>query len=132
MTTTMSRVPTVVRTADGMRLFWHRLPGATEVRAKILSGDGDEVAGLLLVEPNGEIDPHVHEQGGHHMYVLEGRCWVAGDLLVAGDYVHVPAGATHSLAGAGPSGCRLLYVASGGVLTPPEAAVTVTGSTERR
>lgn len=121
MTTTIERVPTVVRTADVFRLFWHALPGANDVRAKILRRTDDDVVGMLLVEPDGAIDPHVHAHGGHDMYVIEGKCWFGGDLLTAGDYVHVPAGVTHSLAGAGPSGCRLLYVASGGALDPPDA-----------
>ena len=119
MTTTIVRAPEVVRTTETVGRFWHPMAGATGVRGKVLSAAGDELAGLLLVEPDGEIEPHVHEDGDHHMYVLDGRCWFGGELLVAGDYVRVPAGVTHALTGAGPSGCRLLYVATGGVLEPP-------------
>jgi quercetin dioxygenase-like cupin family protein len=122
--TTTERTPAVVRVSDTFRIHWHRLPGANDVRAKILSHDGDEVVGVLLVEPDGAIEPHAHDHGDHHMYVVEGRCWFGGDLLTAGDYVHVPAGVTHSLAGAGPTGARLLYVGSGGDLTLPDAAAT--------
>lgn len=119
MTTTMERAPVVVRGSETLRKAWHLLAGANDVRAKILSREGDEVVGVLLVEPDGAIDPHAHEHGAHHMYVLEGRCWFGGDLLVAGDYVLVPAGVPHSLAGAGPHGARLLYVASGAALDDP-------------
>ena len=124
MTVTREPEATVMTTSDLMRLHWHRLPGADGVAAKILSADRGEVVGVLLVEPDGGIEPHVHESGDHHMYVLEGRCWFGGELLVEGAYVRVPAGVPHSLRGGGPSGCRLLYVASGGALDPPDAAGT--------
>jgi quercetin dioxygenase-like cupin family protein len=124
MTVTTDRpYAAVLSVPDQMRLDWHRLPESDGVMAKILSAGGGEVAGLLSVEPDGGIEPHVHESGGHHMYVLEGRCWFGGELLVEGAYVRVPAGVTHSLQGGGPSGCRLLYVASGGALDDPDAAV---------
>src|SRR5689334_18356701 len=103
MTVTEERRPTVAAMSDLMRLRWHRLPGADGVSAKILSADRGEVAGILLVEPDGSIEPHVHESGDHHMYVIEGRCWFGGDLLLEGAYVRVPAGMTHSLQGGGPS-----------------------------
>ena len=120
MTVVTDRSPAVVTTSEVMRLHWHRLPGADGVMAKILSTGRGEVAGMLLVEPDGGIEPHVHESGDHHMYVIEGRCWIGDTLLVEGAYVRVPAGVTHSLRGGGPSGCRLLYVASGGALDPPD------------
>lgn len=124
MTVTREREATVLTMSDLMRLRWHPLPGADGVSAKILAADRGEVAGILLLEPDGGIEPHVHESGDHHMYVLEGRCWFGGELLVEGAYVRVPAGVTHSLQGGGPSGCRLLYVASGGALDPPDMAAT--------
>ena len=113
MTRTIERLPTVVGMSDLLRIQWHPVPGTNGLRAKILSRVGYQVAGLLLVEPDASIDAHVHEHGDHHMYVLDGQCWFAGDLLGVGSYVYVPAGVTHSLAGAGPSACRLLYIASG-------------------
>ena len=122
MTTTTERTAVPMTTSELMRLRWHRLPGADGVMAKILSAGDGEVAGLLLVEPGCGIEPHAHASGDHHMYVLEGRCWFGDELLVEGGYVRVPAGVTHSLRGCGPSGCRLLYVASGGALDPPDAA----------
>lgn len=124
MTVTRERQPTVATTSDLIRLHWHRLPGADGVSAKILSADRGDVAGILLVEPDGGIEPHVHTSGDHHMYVLEGRCWFGDALLVEGSYVRVPPGVTHSLRGGGPSGCRLLYVASGGALDHPDATAT--------
>lgn len=122
MTVTTDRAaPSVVTGSDVMRLHWHHLPGAEGVMAKILSAGGGEVAGFLLVEPDGGIEPHVHDSGDHHMYVIEGRCWFGDEILSEGAYVRVPAGITHSLRGGGPSGCRLLYVASGGALDGPGA-----------
>ncbi|HWL35553.1 MAG TPA: hypothetical protein VNQ77_05115 [Frankiaceae bacterium] len=124
MTVTTERTAVVATPSDLMRLHWHRVPGADSVAAKILSAGGGEVAGILIIEPDGGIEPHTHATGDHHMYVLEGRCWFGDALLVEGAYVRVPAGVRHSLRGGGPSGCRLLYVASGGVLDPPDAAGT--------
>lgn len=125
MTVTTDRPRSAVLTMDDqMRVHWHGLPGADGVMAKILSAGEGEVAGLLSVESDGGIEAHVHESGDHHMYVLEGRCWFGDVLLSAGSYVRVPAGTTHALRGGGPSGCRLLYVASGGALDPPDAAAT--------
>ena len=121
MTTATRAASVVLQSSDLMRLRWHALPGATRVNVKILSMSDGEIAGLLLVEPDGEVQTHVHEGGDHHMYVLEGRCWFGGNLLVEGAYVRVPAHTPHSLLGAGPSGCRLLYVATGGALVPPAA-----------
>ena len=109
-------VATVVPVADARRAYWR--PVADGVRTKVLSIDGDEVVGLLLVEPDANVAPHVHDGGAHHMYVLEGRCWFGDELLVEGSYVHVPAGVKHTLHGAGPTGCRLLYVARGGAIYP--------------
>lgn len=124
MTVTTERTAVVETPSDLMRLHWHQVPGTDGVMAKILSSGAGEVAGILLVEPDGGIEPHSHDSGDHHMYVIEGRCWFGGELLVEGAYVRVPAGVTHSLRGGGPSGCRLLYVASGGALDPPDAAGT--------
>lgn len=115
MTTTTEPTATVT-TSEAMGRYWHRLgPG---VRIKVLWSDGDEIAGVLLVEPGASVEPHAHAGGSHHLYVLEGRCWVGDRLLVEGGYAHVPEGASQALRGDRPLGCRLLYVAHDGALLP--------------
>ena len=115
MTLTSERAATVLNASDALRLYWR--PVADGVRAKVLASAGDDAAAILLVEPDAAFEPHVHD-GAHHMYVLEGRCWFGDALLTEGAYVFVPAGTPHTLHGAGPTGCRLLYVGSSGAVDP--------------
>lgn len=103
---------TVVPVAESMCAYWHNV--ATGVSSKVISTEGDETVGLLLLEPSAAIEAHAHE-GEHHLYVLQGQCWFGDTLLSEGSYVHVPSRVRHTIHGAGPTGCRLLHLSTGTV-----------------
>ena len=109
MTTTTEERPTVVTTSEAIGRSWHRLDAG--VRTMVLWSAGDEIAGLLVLEPGASIEPHAHQGGSHHLYVIEGRCRVGDRLLAEGGYVHVHEGVARTVRGDGQIGCRLVYVA---------------------
>lgn len=113
MTTTPSGAPTAedvrVRAADVAALPWRPWEGAAHVDGRVLWRSGDSRAGMLRLGPGAVVGRHVHPQGHHHVYVVEGTCLVDGDALPAGSYAHVPAGRPHTLGGQDPGGCVVFY-----------------------
>lgn len=85
------------------------LHGVRNALTKVLWRSGESMAGILLLEPGASLGTHVHEHADHHAFVLEGRCRLNGEQLLAGSYMFVPRGKVHTVAGGHPSGCRVLY-----------------------
>jgi quercetin dioxygenase-like cupin family protein len=67
-------------------------------------------SGLLGVAPGASLRAHIHPFGVHHVYILEGTCRVAGEVLTRGSYVFVPPGKDHRIEEAGPVGCTLFFL----------------------
>lgn len=111
MVTTIGTAPvTSLSVSTVLQLPWENLHGVPGVRAKVLWRSGTSLAGMLLIEPGAALTAHAHPDGQHHAYVVEGRCRVGDAVLTEGAYIHVPAGAAHDIASAGPNGCRLFYL----------------------
>jgi len=66
--------------------------------------------GLLRLEPGATVPSHSHRRSAHHIWILEGRCWIRGKRLDAGSYCYVPAGVEHAIHEAGPDGCTMFYL----------------------
>ncbi|MGZ4210949.1 MAG: cupin domain-containing protein [Actinomycetota bacterium] len=66
--------------------------------------------GLMRLEAGAHVPRHTHRNSAHHIWVLDGRCWIRGKALEAGSYAYVPARVEHAVHEAGPKGCTLLYL----------------------
>lgn len=86
-----------------------QLSGMGQTRSKLLWRAGDSIAGVMEVDPHGELPTHVHRDAHHHVSVLSGRCRILGSELGPGAYVHIPAGVDHGVTGVGADGCRFFY-----------------------
>lgn len=82
-------------------------PGVEHV---VLWHDGISMAGLLTVPAGTRLGQHSHGRNHHHMWVLEGRAVVFDDVVMAGTYVHIPAGVPHDLDATHTEGCRVFYL----------------------
>jgi quercetin dioxygenase-like cupin family protein len=69
------------------------------------------------VPPGASLPAHIHPYAVHHLYILEGTCRVAGEVLTRGAYVFVPPGEDHRIEEAGPVGCSIFFLY---LRTPPD------------
>jgi quercetin dioxygenase-like cupin family protein len=93
---------------EGQR--WEPMPQVgTDVLQKVLWQAGRSQAGLMRIEPRGEVAWHSHRSAHHHIWVLEGTVDVAGRVIGPGSYAHVPAGVDHRLAAVGSAPTTFLY-----------------------
>jgi hypothetical protein len=84
---------------------------------------GKSVAGLLHLDPDARVLPHMHLRAVHHLWVVSGSCTIDGRMLDAGSYGFVPAGREHGIEQVGRAGCLLFYLYSDQG-TPGPAATT--------
>jgi quercetin dioxygenase-like cupin family protein len=91
-------------------LEWHDMDGYPDVSYKLLWEAGFSRAGLLRVPAGVDMAPHAHEQGHHHVWVLDGSCTILDREVSAGSYVHIPGGLDHGVTKVGPDGCTMLYL----------------------
>jgi len=77
---------------------------------RVLWRDGTSMAGVLTVEAGHRLGAHTHRANRHHMWVLEGRALILGDMLGAGSYVHIPSGVEHDIDATATEGCTVFYV----------------------
>lgn len=113
MASTMQSIlpePVVLDAAAVDGLSWKRLSGMEQARSKLLWRAGESVAGVMDVDPHGEIPVHVHPGAHHHVWILSGRCIILGSELGPGAYAHIPAGVDHGISGVGAEGCRFFYL----------------------
>lgn len=112
MTTTMPATLFMVPRHRVTELAWDLVPSDGGVQHRVLFQDGRSVAGLLRLHPGAGEVKHLHVDGEHHLWVLEGLVSVDDTSLPAGSYLHVPAGLLHRVTDAG-GGSLLFYVFSG-------------------
>jgi quercetin dioxygenase-like cupin family protein len=90
-------------------LPWSACPGWPGVEQKLLSSRPGLVVGLLRLAPGARELPHVHGNGEHHLWVLDGSVRSQEGLLPKGSYLHVRTGTLHQLSDIG-GGSTLLFV----------------------
>lgn len=98
---------------DALRsAHWRPFAGSDGVRYTVLwrDPDGGSYAGLLRLDPGATLPAHRHDAASHHLFVVHGMCFVAGEPLGPESYMHVDAGETHVIEHAGPQGCTIFYL----------------------
>jgi quercetin dioxygenase-like cupin family protein len=102
----------VVTTEELASRAWGPFHGFAGVSYKPLwDGTADRWGpGLVRIEQGASIPRHTHRHSVHHIWILEGRCWMRGRALEAGSYAYVPAGVEHAVHEAGADGCTMLYL----------------------
>jgi hypothetical protein len=113
-TTTNTQGPVVLDPREVAALPWRPFAGLAGMRDRVLWQDpaGKSVAGLLHLDPDASILPHIHLRATHHLWVVSGSCTINGRVLDAGSYEFVPAGCTHGIEQVGRAGCLLFYLYS--------------------
>jgi mannose-6-phosphate isomerase-like protein (cupin superfamily) len=111
-TTTNTQGPVVLDPREVAALPWRPFAGLPGVRDRVLWQDpvGKNVAGLLHLDPEASVPPHLHRHATHQLWVVSGSCTIDGRTLDAGSYVLVPAGRSHGIEQVGRAGCLLLYL----------------------
>ena len=86
--------------------------GMSGLRDRVLWRDpaAKSLAGLLHLDPDGRVLPHIHPRATHHLWVVSGSCTIDGQMLDAGSYGFVPAGRSHGIEQVGRAGCLLFYL----------------------
>jgi mannose-6-phosphate isomerase-like protein (cupin superfamily) len=92
------------------RLPARRLRGMESTPSKLLWRSGDSVAGLMYVEPGGDLTLHRHRHAHHHAWVVDGHCHILGRTVGPGGYIHIPPGVDHDIVAAGPDGATIFYL----------------------
>ena len=113
-TTTNTQGTVVLDPREVAALPWQPFAGIAGVRDRVLWQDpaGKSFAGLLHLDPDGRVLPHLHLRAAHHLWVVSGSCTIDGRTLNAGSYGFVPAGREHGIEDVGRAGCLLFYVYS--------------------
>jgi hypothetical protein len=95
-------------------LPWRPFASIAGLRDRVLWQDpaGKSFAGLLHLDPDASVLPHLHLRAVHHLWVVSGSCTIDGRVLDAGSYGFVPAGRSHGIEQVGRAGCLLFYVYS--------------------
>ena len=109
MTQTVPASSFVLPTEEIESRPWQPFRDMEGLQIKDLSNDGRCVSGLFLLRPGVQEAPHSHALGTHHLWVVDGEVTMAGRLLRAGSYIHVPPGVTHTMH-AGSGGATLFFV----------------------
>jgi quercetin dioxygenase-like cupin family protein len=93
-------------------LPWRPFAGIAGLRDRVLWQDpgGKSLAGLVHLDPDARVLPHLHLRATHHLWVVSGSCTIDGRILAAGSYGFVPAGRTHGIEQVGRAGCLLFYL----------------------
>jgi mannose-6-phosphate isomerase-like protein (cupin superfamily) len=115
---------TVLDSKEIAALPWVDVPGAEGVRQKVLWRFGDFTVALVSLSAAAVAPGNAPWAAHHHVWVVEGRAKVAGRLVAAGSYLHVPPGTEHAIHAIGPGGCTVLQVHRP---HPPQEAEAVGG-----
>lgn len=89
---------------------WVDVPGSPGVRAKTLWQFGDFTQALINVRPGAVVPGEAHLAAHHHIWIVSGRATVAGRVMGAGSYLHVPPGIEHEISGVGLDGLTFLQM----------------------
>ena len=130
-TTTNTQGTVVLDPREVAAVPWQPFAGIAGVRDRVLWQDpaGKSFAGLLHLDPDARVLPHIHLRAAHHLWVVSGGCTIDGRTLDAGSYGFVPAGREHGIDEVGRAGCLLFYVYSHqgttrqAATTPPQRRV---------
>jgi hypothetical protein len=95
--------------ADIAALRWEAVDLCPGVQQKVLWRLGDFVQALLRYAPSASTPGIAHLAAHHHIWVVSGTVTIAGRLLGAGSYMHVPPEVAHP-ATSGPDGCTILQM----------------------
>ena len=111
-TTTNTQGTVVLDPREVAALPWQPFAGIAGVRDRVLWQDpaGKSFAGLLHLDPDGRVLPHLHLRAAHHLWVVSGSCTIDGRTLDAGSYGFVPACREHGIEQVGRAGCLLFYL----------------------
>jgi mannose-6-phosphate isomerase-like protein (cupin superfamily) len=112
-TTTTTTPGTVVLDPRAVAtLPWRPFAALSGVRDRVLWQDPADksLAGLLHLDPDASVLPHIHLRASHHLWVVSGSCTIDGRTLDAGSYVFISAGRSHGIEQVGRAGCLLFYV----------------------
>jgi quercetin dioxygenase-like cupin family protein len=117
---------TILDTHDVEAKPWESFAAHEGAGVKVLWKDHEtgSYSGLLKVAPRASLQAHIHPFAVHHLYVLEGTCRVAGEVLTRGSYVFVPPGDDHPIEEAGPIGCTIFFLY---LRTPPDKSLETNG-----
>ncbi len=98
---------TVIREQDRQ---WHDI--GPSIRVKVLNFDKNQgrMTALARMGPHSAFRPHEH-LGSEEFYVLEGTCFIGGQLLRVGDYHRAEAGTFHDETST-EEGCLMLTIFS--------------------
>jgi quercetin dioxygenase-like cupin family protein len=103
--------PLVVLDADAVgRLPWAAMHGVDLAVTRVLWAESGSLAGVMRLDAGAGLAPHAHQEGHHHMWVLDGSARIGGRRVSAGSYVHVPAGVRHGVEDVGAGGFTMFYV----------------------
>lgn len=109
MEPTPTRQP-VVLTADAIAALPVAPLGPLEgVTHQVLWQNPTSMSGVLKIAPGHHLGRHAHRANHHHMWVLEGRATILGEVLGPGSYVHIPSGVEHDIEASATEGCTVLY-----------------------
>ncbi len=75
----------------------------------VLWTDGTSMTGVLTIEGGQRLGSHTHRAHLHHLWVLDGSAEIAGRVLHAGSYVHVPPGVEQDIDATQTAGVRAYY-----------------------
>jgi hypothetical protein len=122
--TTITPGAVVLDPREVAALPWRPFAGIGGVRDRVLWQDpaGKSFVGLLHLDPDGSVLPHIHLRAVHHLWVVSGSCVIDGRMLDAGSYGFAPAGRSHGIEQVGRAGCLLFYVYLHQGATRPAAA----------
>lgn len=111
-TTTSTQGTVALDPREVAMLPWRPFAGISGARDRALWRDpaGKSFAGLLHLDPDARVLPHIHLRAVHHLWVVSGSCTVDGRTLDAGSYGFVPAGREHGIEQVGRAGCLLFYL----------------------
>lgn len=82
------------------------IPG---IRHRVLWHSDDAMVGVMTVQAGHRLGAHTHERNHHHLFVLEGRLHILGEVLGPGSYVHIPSGVEHDIDATETSGGTIYY-----------------------
>lgn len=89
---------------------WEPVPDCPGVTDKVLWRFDDFVQALIRYEPGATSPGRPHYAAHHHLWVVSGSASVAGRLLTAGSYMHVPPRTLHPVTDVGPDGFVVLQM----------------------
>jgi mannose-6-phosphate isomerase-like protein (cupin superfamily) len=108
---TIQHVPFVVRRPrDIDTSAWMPVAGCPGVDYVVLWRQGDFVHSLVRYRQGAHSAGFPHHAAYHHLWIVSGDAWIAGQHVTAGTYLTVPPGAEHPVHDVGPDGCLMLQI----------------------